>query len=82
MAVRRLIRQWPALTRTAAIRQLADLGARQATYDAIRADRVAERAAAFAEMVQSLAVPGGTDDAAWDEAVMSLRGGATGLGSR
>ena len=70
------MRQSGTLTRTAAVRLLADLGARQATYDALRTERVAERKAAFAEMVSSLAGPNPVDDASWDAAVLSLRGGA------
>lgn len=76
IAAERLMRQSGTLTRTAAIRQLADLGARQATYDALRNDRVAQRRTAFAEMVGALSAATPADDASWAAAVTSLRGGA------
>jgi hypothetical protein len=71
-----LCQQDPTLTRTAAIRLLADLGAGRAAYDALRSERVRERKAAFLEMMDALEGPAPATDRSWDDAVMSLRGGA------
>jgi hypothetical protein len=76
IAARLLMRQDPTLSRTAAIRFLADLGAGRATYEALRSDRTRERKAAFLEMMDALADDTPVTDQRWDEAVMSLRGGA------
>jgi hypothetical protein len=74
-AARLLMRQDPALSRTAAIRFLADLGAGRAAYEALREDRTRERKAAFLEMMDAVGDSTPVTDESWDAAVMSLRGG-------
>jgi hypothetical protein len=76
IAARLLCEQDPTLTRTAAIRLLADLGAGRAAYDALRSERVRERKAVFLEMMDALEGSAPATDRSWDDAVMSLRGGA------
>jgi hypothetical protein len=75
-AARLLMRQDPTLSRTAAIRFLADLGAGRAAYAALREERTRERKAAFLEMMDAVADATPATDESWDAAVMSLRGGA------
>jgi hypothetical protein len=75
-AARLLMRQDPTLSRTAAIRFLADLGAGRAAYVALREDRTRERKAAFLEMMDAVGDATPVTDDTWDAAVMSLRGGA------
>jgi hypothetical protein len=74
-AARRLMRQDPTLSRTAAIRLLADLGAGRSAYEALREDRTRERQAAFLEMMDAVGDATPVTDDSWDAAVMSLRGG-------
>jgi hypothetical protein len=75
IAARRLMRQDPTLSRTAAIRFLADLGAGRSAYEALREERTRERQSAFLEMMDALGDAEPVTDAGWDAAVMSLRGG-------
>jgi hypothetical protein len=76
VAARHLMRRDPALSRTAAIRFLADLGAGRSAYEALRSDRTRERKAAFLEMMDAVGDATPVTDESWDAAVMSLRGGA------
>jgi hypothetical protein len=76
IAAKLLMRQDPSLSRTAAIRFLADIGAGRAAYEALRSDRTRDRKAAFHEMMDALADATPVTDESWDAAVMSLRSGA------
>jgi hypothetical protein len=74
-AARQLMRHDPTLSRTSAIRFLADLGAGRSAFQALREDRTRERQSAFLEMMDALGDAAPVTDDSWDAAVMSLRGG-------